>query len=247
LYLIFSDANIAELILAETKKPEFRANLDAEQGLFGCIDQALEYIEDCINCQVSLIKVLRLLTLQCLTNNGLKSKAFDFFRREILQTYGNEYLFTLINMERLGLIYKQDNHFNYPSLCKSLRLLDKECNIREPTDLHYVYSGYAPLSVRLVQHAAKPNGWRLIDESLRGLQAFGPTFEVQQEIPAGTRQCMNNLCTSVFFFQNCSLIFFLLILVAADSAPASRSKVTLVYFIGGVTYAEISALRFDFF
>jgi vacuolar protein sorting-associated protein 33A len=214
--------------------------LDAEQGLFGCLDQALEYIEESIARAAPIVTVLRLLTLQCLTNNGLKPKTFDFFRREILQTYGNEYLFTLLNMERLGLIFRQDNHFNYPTLCKSLKLLDKECNIREPTDFNYVYSGYAPLSVRLIQHAAKPNGWRAIDESMRSLQAFGPTFEFQQDIPAGVRQCkLFGFCE----FGGDLLICVFFCVVAVDSATASRSKVTLVYFIGGVTYAEISALR----
>lgn len=32
---------------------------------------------------------------------------FDYYRRELLQTYGFEYLFTLNNLEQLGLLKKE--------------------------------------------------------------------------------------------------------------------------------------------
>jgi hypothetical protein len=44
-----------------------------------------EYIEECMNRQEPLHKVLRLLCLVSLTQNGIKAKQFEFFRKEILQ------------------------------------------------------------------------------------------------------------------------------------------------------------------
>ena len=36
--------------------------------------------------------------------------------------------------------------------------------LQNPRDIAYTYSGYAPLSVRLAQYAARPSGWRGIEE-----------------------------------------------------------------------------------
>lgn len=44
-----------------------------------------DHIEECINKQEPLVKVLRLLCLSSLVNNGLKPKQLEFFKREILQ------------------------------------------------------------------------------------------------------------------------------------------------------------------
>lgn len=53
---------------------------------------------------------------------------------------------------------------------------------QNPNDISYVYSGYAPLSVRLTQLLARP-GWRSIEEVLKMLP--GPHFEERQQLPGG--------------------------------------------------------------
>jgi hypothetical protein len=63
----------------------------------------MEYIEECINRQEPVVKVLRLLCLFSLTNNGIKEKTFNFIRREILQAYGYGYLFALEKLQKLGM------------------------------------------------------------------------------------------------------------------------------------------------
>jgi vacuolar protein sorting-associated protein 33A len=94
----------------------------------------------------------------------------------------------------------------YSSLRKSLRLIVDEVDEQKPNDIAYVYSGYAPLSIRLVQcivqkHvmlaaqasdtsqgrltntlAALPNamGWRGFEEPLKLVK--GKTFdEIQKQ------------------------------------------------------------------
>ena len=47
--------------------------------------QVNTYIEDCISQKDPLIKVLRLMCMQSVCNNGLKQKVLDFYKREILQ------------------------------------------------------------------------------------------------------------------------------------------------------------------
>jgi len=210
--------NIAEKILNFTKEPEFRQRLEAEQSLLAGTDpdSSSNYVEECINKKEPFVKVLRMLVLLSLTCGGIKLKQLELLKREILQTYGFEYLFTLNNLEKLGLFKKQEGKSTFAALRKSLRLIVEEIDEGNPSDIAYVYSGYAPLSCRIIQQAARPGGWKSIDELLRMLP--GPTFEETQPLPPGV--------------------------LAGAPLANSNGPVTLVFFIGGVTFTEIAALRF---
>jgi hypothetical protein len=137
------------------------------------------YIEECINKQEPLVKVLRLLCLFSLTQGGLKDKLFTFFTKEIVQTYGYEYMFTLSNLSKLGLLKRQEGRNFYESARETMRLTVSDVNDKDPNDIAYVYSGfvifatpflfliplllifvlfpnsYAPLSVRMFELAWK--------------------------------------------------------------------------------------------
>jgi hypothetical protein len=53
----------------------------------------------------------------------------------------------------------------------------------EAEDISHVYSGYAPLSVRIIEHLSKPGGLRGIEEVMKLLP--GPHFDLKQEMPKG--------------------------------------------------------------
>ncbi|CAK9858695.1 unnamed protein product [Sphagnum jensenii] len=203
--------NIAQHLSTFTTKPSFLSRLSVEQTLVEgqSYDVSYECVEEVIQRQEPLISVLRLLILLSITNNGLPKKHFDYFRREVLHSYGFEHLFTLNNLEKSGLLTKQEMKNNWQLIKKGLKLVPEESSDVNPTDISYVFSGYAPLSIRLVQCALK-NDWRQ-SELLRLLP--GPTFERFDKNQVGP---------------------------AGDSSRL----VALVIFIGGVTFAEISALRF---
>ncbi|NXF33380.1 VP33A protein, partial [Nyctibius bracteatus] len=208
--------SIAELIKDITTSEDFFDNLTVEQEFMSGIDtdKVNNYIEDCIAQKHPLIKILRLVCLQSVCNSGLKQKVLDHYKREILQTYGYEHILTLNNLEKAGLLKPQTSgRNNYPTIRKTLRLWMDDVNEQNPNDISYVYSGYAPLSVRLAQLLARP-GWRSIEEVLKMLP--GPHFEERQQLPAGLQKKRQH----------------------------GENRVTLVFFLGGVTYAEIAALRF---
>ncbi|XP_039218625.1 vacuolar protein sorting-associated protein 33A [Crotalus tigris] len=208
--------SIAELIKDITTSEDFFDNLTVEQEFMSGIDtdKVNSYIEDCIAQKYPLIKILRLVCLQSVCNSGLKQKMLDHYKREILQTYGYEHILTLNNLEKAGLLKPQlGSRNNYPTIRKTLRLWMDDVNEQNPNDISYVYSGYAPLSVRLAQLLARP-GWRSIEEVLKLLP--GPHFEERQQLPTGLQKKRQH----------------------------GENRVTLVFFLGGVTYAEIAAFRF---
>ncbi|KAA0716273.1 Vacuolar protein sorting-associated protein 33A [Triplophysa tibetana] len=210
---------ILNSVLMQTSEVFFE-NLTVEQEFMTGVDtdKVCTYIEDCIAQKDPLIKILRLVCMQSVCNNGLKQKLLDYYKREIIQTYGYEHILTLNNLEKVGLLKPQSTmRNNYPTIRKTLKLWMEDTNEQacgfNPNDISYVYSGYAPLSVRLTQLLARP-GWRSIEEVLKMLP--GPHFEERQQLPAGLHK----------------------------KRQPGENRTTLVFFLGGVTYAEIAALRF---
>eukprot|EP01094_Clydonella_sp_ATCC50884_P027895 TRINITY_DN8212_c0_g1_i1.p1 TRINITY_DN8212_c0_g1~~TRINITY_DN8212_c0_g1_i1.p1 ORF type:complete len:596 (+),score=194.45 TRINITY_DN8212_c0_g1_i1:119-1906(+) len=209
--------NIAEKVVLATRENDLQARLAAEQGLLAEGSVPVEYIDEAIARQEPITEVLRLLVLCTLTKNGFKSKYFDYYRTEILQTYGYEHVATLEKLERVGLFRRQEGRNVYSALRRALDLIVEDVNEQTPNDIAYVYSGYAPLSIRLVERSGHPNGLRSLEGPLSALP--GPLFEEKQQLSQGVEQMVRD-------------------------SEAPKSRVTLIFFIGGVTYTELSALRY---
>jgi len=217
------------------------------------VNQSLQYIEECINKQEPLIKVLRVLALYSLTNDGFSEKVFNILRRDIVQTYGYKTLYTLENLTKLGMFKITRSKNNYPKLKADLKLFFEDFEDEEMNDPAYVHSGYAPLSIRLIEtlisiksftnfenqaaeeepktiaphlHKEEPKPWILgwgdqpelkepsKDQLIKECPG-GPHFRVRQS-PVGFK---------------------------TKSDLAKGKKVILIFFVGGCTFAEISAIR----
>jgi len=243
--------NITESILNLTRDQVFRARLDAEQSLLNLTDPtaSMAYIEECINKQEPLVKVLRLVCLYSLTNNGFREKTFNYLKRDIVQTYGYKYLYTLDNLTKLGMFKISKGASPYQKLKMDLKLIIEEMNETEQSDIAYVYSGYAPISIRLVEklmelpkkqqitndapseesssqnrssmHLSESKPWKTgwdavqIDNLIKDCPG-GPHFHMKQALPKG---------------------------ITLNEAPEGK-KVVLVFFIGGCTFTEVSAIRY---
>ena len=144
-------------------------------------------------------------------------------------------------MEACGLLRVQQSSRPFTVLRKTLNLTVDDVNEIYPTDISYVHSIYAPLSIRLVQWAAKP-GWKQISDVLNLIP--GHLIQETQPLPINLRR------RSLFKFLDsyCSFLYELYYFAGNSGVSINSSvdetKTTLVFFIGGVTYAEISALRF---
>jgi hypothetical protein len=171
---------VVELIKTRTSTPEFNELWQTERTMLEG-DQEYDKIEEMMAVQQPLVKVLRLLCLQSLTNGGIKAKAFDHLRRELLQTWGFELLFTLNNLEKLEMLKKKDSSWlekesNWDQLRNGLNLINEDVDAFEPDDISYVTSGYAPLTCRLVEHVVKHGGWSGIKEQMRKLAGTAGTI-----------------------------------------------------------------------
>ncbi|OBT89935.1 hypothetical protein VE02_01498 [Pseudogymnoascus sp. 03VT05] len=253
---------LAEEIMKHTRTTQFSQLLEIQQNLAAGADPSSQHeaIEELISRDAPLTEILRLLCLESCISGGIKPKELENFKRLILQAYGYQHILTLDALEKLHLLLSRSSptalmipmpgtgvstgtKTNYTFLRKQLRLIVDEVNEQDPNDIAYVYSGYAPLSVRLVQcilqkqyllsftrgSAAPGNananagggggqGWRGFDEAVK--HARGATFD---EIQKGEDKAVKarSLLTN-----------------------SGEKKTVIIVFLGGITYTEIAALRF---
>lgn len=107
------------------------------------------------------------------------------------------------------------------SIFQTLNLTVDDAVEVSPKDISYVHSFYAPLSIRIVEQSLKPLGWQSLNDVLTCLP--GPTFEDYQ-MQTGTSGRRTSLTSEI--------------------SQSDVPRVILVFFIGGCTFAEVSALRF---
>ncbi|PWN46543.1 Sec1-like protein, partial [Violaceomyces palustris] len=161
---------LTEQIMGLTGSEEFNRALEIQQNLVAGLDVSAQQaaIEDLINYEAPLLSVLRLLCLSSVVAGGIKPKNLEFVKREILQTYGYEHLPLLLALSKVGLLQRitpTSNRINgggggggvggFSTVRRSLKLINDDVDEKNPTDVSYVYSGYAPLSIRLVQAVAQ--------------------------------------------------------------------------------------------
>ncbi|PGH01956.1 hypothetical protein AJ80_08938 [Polytolypa hystricis UAMH7299] len=250
--------NLAEEIIRHTRSDIFRRALEVQQNIAAGADLTYQHeaIEELIARDVPLAIVLRLLCLESCMTGGLRPRDLDNFKRQILQAYGYQHLITLTALEKMELLQARSSatamllptgggpaglKTNYNYLRKSLRLIVDEVNEQNPDDIAYVYSGYAPLSIRLIQcilqkqyvlsltknipapaamaSASMPSpGWLGFEEIVKS--ARGPTFNIMQKGDEKATRARQTLTGS------------------------GGIKTVFIFFLGGITFTEIAALRF---
>uniref|UniRef100_A0A453K2F5 Uncharacterized protein n=1 Tax=Aegilops tauschii subsp. strangulata TaxID=200361 RepID=A0A453K2F5_AEGTS len=218
--------NLAHHLQSFAGKPLFHARVEIEQKILEAkdYDTCYKYIEEIIQKQEPIETVLRLLVLFSLTNAGLPRKNFDYLRREILHSYGFEHMPLLYNLEKAGLVKRRESRSNWAVIRRALQLIVDIKDPDSPDDMSYVFAGYAPLSIRLVEHAMR-SGWQSIEEVLKLL--LGPRLDLKRGVStiSGSSELLPDGAQ-----QNTDRV--------------GRRSVVLVVFVGGVTFAEIAALRF---
>ena len=232
--------HLAESINKTTKDALFRERWQTERSMVEgefCYD----LLEDMVASQYPVWRFFLLLCLQSLCAGGIKSSRFDTLRRDIVQCYGYEYLFLLHHLEKAGLLRRREGLFldsaaGFHSLRQSLVLIHPEVQTAEPDDVAYVSSGYAPLSVRLVQTAVQ-HSWNKLTESLKELP--GRMVDISQASPPAD---LNTILQEQQKSRTPRVS--LSSMVADGSASSTRKPILLVCYVGGVTYMEIAALRF---
>ena len=252
---------LAEVIMQHTRTDQFGRLLEVQQNLAAGADPSSQHeaIEELIARDAPLAEVLRIMCLESCISGGIKPRDLESFKKMILQAYGYQHILTLDALEKLQLLLSRTSPMatmipmaggashhhtgtktNYTYLRKTLRLIVDEVNEHDPNDIAYVYSGYAPLSVRLVQCILQKQyltsitrggnantavatggvsqGWRGFEEVVK--HVCGQSFD---EVQKGEDKAVK---------------------ARALLTGSGEKKTVFVVFLGGITFTEIAALRF---
>lgn len=254
--------SLAEEILKTTRTDTFTRSLEVQQNLTSGADPSTQHdlITELIDRGTPLPTILRLLCLESTTNAGIRAKDLDAFKRAVLSAYGPQHLLTLQSLEAMSLLtprggatlaggtgsaVKPGSVSNYTPLRKTLRLWDDEVNEADPNDISYTFSGYAPLSVRLVQSIISKTA---LANTIKPLPASaGAAPHASNPLAAGTRLWDDaaKYIRGATFSETQTGDVDARALKARQVLRGSgeRSGTTMVFFLGGVTRAEIAALR----
>ncbi|KAL2694086.1 hypothetical protein Neosp_000656 [[Neocosmospora] mangrovei] len=251
---------LAEEIIKHTRTDLFKGLLEVQQNLAAGADPSSQFdgIEELIARDAPMRETLRLLCIYSCISGGIRPKEFDQFRRLVLQGYGYQHLLTLNNLEKLQLFLSKSsplagmipipgntgatgNKTNYSYLRKQLRLIVDEVQEDDPNDISYVYSGYAPLSIRLVQCILQKQYLLSVTKG-NGASAAGVPPGVGTQGWQGFDEAVKHVRGQTFYEHQ----------KGEDKAVKARAllsgsgnkQTVFVVFVGGITFTEIAALRF---
>ena len=112
----------------------------------------------------------------------------------------------------------------------NLRLINESVNVMSPNDVAFVSSGYAPMSVRLVQSIYSSSLQYLLRPVLEMTQRREP---IALHMKGGEASADRQENDGPALLSASSL-----------TSTVCGKKVMVCYYIGGVTHMEIAALRF---
>ena len=107
--------------------------------------------------QYNKMKVLRAMCIYSTTQGGLQKADYDNLRRVFIMNYGYQEMVTLMNLADAGIFKMKDKKapgyfdWNWDKIKTSLNLISSEANVQSPSDISFVYNGFAPISVRLIE------------------------------------------------------------------------------------------------
>lgn len=240
--------HLAELIKAHTEDVSFRDQWNNERAMIEG-EHCYDFLEECIYGAHPPYKVLRLLCLQSLASGGIRANKYEQLRQSIVQVYGYEFLPILHDLETMGWIKKNANFIDnssrslFQNLKRNLILIHAEVNTVEPDDVSYVSSGYAPLTVRLVQSAMQ--GWKTSDKEdvlkdVFQMSGASRLLDVRQSQPPRDLSTTLRHQKTKAPFGGASLGAF----GKAHTQSSNQKPTLIVVYLGGITYAEIASLRF---
>lgn len=262
---------IAELVNEQTLKAEFISGLRIEHEILqeDRLNRIIPDIDTKLLRQESPLHILRLICIQSIINNGLKPKICDYYKREIIQNYGSDYLLFLMQLEQANLLLSREKFYetgSFSQLNSKFGLINDNVDECNPNHLSYVYGGYAPLSVmvaKTLSQSTQGPQWRSLSENLKILPEPTVTYCVPSSALSNSNVLVGSsgdIATSASGggLTSGAVAAASLLLSAStggssrvrrNSATSSQSsseetRTVLVFFIGGCTFAEISALRF---
>jgi vacuolar protein sorting-associated protein 33B len=232
---------MCEAIMDKKKEIEFRSQMEVERNIIEASDyrESIQYLEEIIISQVCPLLSLRLLCLLSLIQDGLPSKDYYNLIKLFLQSFGHHYLIKIFRLKQLGLLIQQ----NQPKILSAVN--PKVTNVLSQTKVAAAAISALPRKSHFRNVIKRLNLCPVSNTETKKTQdcsfIFGGNF-----VPLIYKIVDLIIGENPNLVDNFKIVSNHVIHKRLDYSDqgASRKKVVVVFFIGGLSYAEISALRF---
>lgn len=116
------------------------------------------FYDDYITDKKDLIRLLNLFIIETLTQGGVKD--YNLLKRDILNVYGYQNIFLFRDLETIGLLkekvtLKKLIETSYQQFISKLNLISADVDYKKNKvkDCSYIYQGYCPIILRLIELA----------------------------------------------------------------------------------------------
>jgi hypothetical protein len=197
---LFMHINLTNYLLGLSSAPKAKRRLQLEQTLLSGDKDCIELLHDYYDMEMTRkgdpYELMKLFCLENLVLGGVKGKYYDSFKNDFLLTYGQKLFFLFKNLEELKILNKDGKSKSYQILLEKLNLINFNVDINNPTDTSFVFGGFSPISIRLIENALKKGFAPIQKDILKNISndfSF-PSDETQVINPVGD----NNFILLVF-------------------------------------------------
>ena len=171
-YLIKSKEN--NLYLNYIEKEQLMLAGDLPHNLYNDYEEHLYEQRD-------IKSLIKLMVIESLTQNGIKD--YQKLKREILNIYGYQYIFLLRDLEQIGWLKEKvflTNIFNirkniteltHIQINEKFNLVNLNYDSKNIQDCSYVFGGYCPLSLRLMETALEGK-WNKLNDTIKKIPGY---------------------------------------------------------------------------
>ena len=128
------------------------------------------YYSDYMSDKKDLKKLLKLMCVESLTQGGIKD--YNNTKKDILTIYGYQNIFLLRDLESIGLLKEKESpkkgELSYQQICLKLNLVNEKFTKENITDCSYLYRGYCPIIVRLIELGVEGK-WNIMKDTIAKL------------------------------------------------------------------------------
>ena len=163
-----NNINLADYISKNKQIPIKTLYMNFESNLLLGIfpDRLHDFIDDELSKKSDKYNILRILCLESIIHGGIRYKFYEQFEKDFLNTYGYKNIFLWKNLEKIGVLKTQDNNLFYSTALTELNLIFSDVDVINPNDSSYVYGGYCPIIIRLIEKVFS-QGWGTIKETIK--------------------------------------------------------------------------------
>ncbi|KFM57951.1 Vacuolar protein sorting-associated protein 33B, partial [Stegodyphus mimosarum] len=236
-----------EVILEEKNAEDFHERLNIERDIIENqnVNECMNYIEDIINKQDSFKSALRLICLLSIAQNGLPSSDYSSVMTQFRQSYGCKYIVTFHNLEKTGLVVEQASLLP-PGKIPEKGATAKATKIVEKVATAVSFPRYSNFKtvVRKFNLIPAESDSSNVKNPKDMSYVFGGAYVpligriTEQIIKYGS---FHNLEDGLKLLPGSTIMNF-----KKESMKQEKdlsSKTVIVYVLGGITYAEVAALR----